>query len=387
MQILIQRMQLLTLSKKILATSLLVSSFAFADNIGDITEHKGSGGITREGESFTTELGLGVQQLDAIETAKGRIKLTFLDDTVLRLVEHTEVVLTKYYFDPDNTKNNSLGMKFVSGTARFATGGLGLVPKENIVITTPTATIAVRGTDFTTTVDELGRSLVILLPETECTIDGDCSPSGAITVTNEGGVVELTEAYQATMVSSFDKIPTQPVVLDNINLNMIDNMFIVAPPQEIKEVVEEESKSSEGGNSLLDFTELDQDLLKEEWEEEDLEYTELDMDLLDVDFLQDVLVAIEEVNILKRSTQSANNATGTADIQGTNLGFDKDTQYNTIIDQGMGQIWFYREVNGIISVKIPIDSNTTLRSENEGKENLITVGDGQSIVIVIRQGG
>ena len=387
MQILIQRMQLLTLSKKILATSLLVSSFVFADNIGDITEHKGSGGITREGESFTTELGLGVQQLDAIETAKGRIKLTFLDDTVLRLVEHTEVILTEYYFDPNNTKKNTLGMKFVSGTARFATGGLGLVPKENIVITTPTATIAVRGTDFTTTVDELGRSLVILLPETECTIDGDCSPSGAITVTNEGGTVSLTEAYQATMVSSFDKIPTQPVTLDNINLNMIDNMFIVAPPQEIKEVVEEESKSSDGSTSLLDFTELDQDLLKEEWEEEDLEYTELDMDLLDVDFLQDVLVAIEEVNILKRSTQSANNSSGTADIQGTILGFDKDTQYNTIIDQGMGQIWFYREVNGIVSVKIPIDSNTTLRSENEGKENLITVGDGQSIVIVIRQGG
>ena len=126
MQTLIQKMQLLTLSRKILAISLL-SSTVYANEIGDITEHKGSGGITREGESFTTELGLGVQQMDAIETAKGRIKLTFLDDTVLRLVEHTEVVLTKYYFDPNNTKNNSLGMKFVSGTARFATGGMGLV--------------------------------------------------------------------------------------------------------------------------------------------------------------------------------------------------------------------------------------------------------------------
>ena len=386
MRILIQKMQLSTLSKKILATSLVFSSFAFADDIGDITEHKGSGGITREGESFITELGLGVQQMDSIETAKGRIKLTFLDDTVLRLVEHTEVVLTKYYFDPNNTQNNSLAMNFVSGTARFATGGLGLVPKENIVITTPTATIAVRGTDFTTTVDELGRSLVILLPETECTIDGDCSPSGAITVTNEGGTVSLTEAYQATMVSSFDKMPTQPVVLDNINLNMIDNMFIVAPPQEIKEVVEEESTTRDA-TSLLDFTELDQDLLKEEWEEEDLEYTELDMDLLDVDFLQDVLVTIEEVNILKRSTQAAERGAAASNITGTEIGFDKDTQYNTIIDQSMGQIWFYREVNGIISVRIPIDSNTTLRSENEGKENLITVGDGQSIVIIIRQGG
>ena len=121
--------------------------------------------------------------------------------------------------------------------------------------------------------------------------------------------------------------------------------------------------------------------------QEDLEFTELDMDLLDVDFLQDVLVTIEEVNILKRSTQAAQSGSGTADITGTILGFDKDTQYNTIVDSSMGQIWFYREVNGIISVRIPIDSNTTLRSENEGKENLITVGDGQSIVIIIRQGG
>ena len=388
MQTLIQKMQLLTLSKKILAISLL-SSTVYANEIGDITEHKGSGGITREGESFTTELGLGVQQMDAIETAKGRIKLTFLDDTVLRLVEHTEVVLTKYYFDPDNKKNNSLSMKFVSGTARFATGKLGLVPKENITLTTPTATIAVRGTSFTTTVDELGRSLVVLLPETECTIDGDCSPSGAITVTNEGGVVTLTEAYQATMVSSYDQIPTQPVVLQNLTMNMIDNMFIVSPPEQITEAVNEEQGRDSGDNStsLLDFTELDQDLLKEDWDGEDLEYTELDMDLLDVDFLQDVLVAIEEVNILKRSTQSAQAGSGEFDIQGTILGFDKNTQFNTIVDTGTGQIWFYREVNGIISVKVPIDGSTTLRSENEGKENLITVGDGQSVVIIINQSG
>ena len=100
-----------------------------------------------------------------------------------------------------------------------------------------------------------------------------------------------------------------------------------------------------------------------------------------------VKVTSEEVNILKRSTAAAERGAAASNIIGTEIGFDKDTQYNTIIDQSMGQIWFYREVNGIISVRIPIDSNTTLRSENEGKENLITVGDGQSIVIIIRQGG
>ena len=49
------------------------------------------------------------------------------------------------------------------GTARFASGFGGKIKKANIDISTPTATIAVRGTDFTTSIDELGRSLVILL--------------------------------------------------------------------------------------------------------------------------------------------------------------------------------------------------------------------------------
>ena len=387
MQILIQKMLSLTLSKKILATSLLFSTVAFADDIGGIEEHKGSGGITRSGETIITELGLGVQQLDHVETANGRLLMKFLDDSVVRLTEHTEVTLTKYYYDPNKKADANMTMKFVAGTARFSTGRLGLVPKENIVIETPTATIGIRGTDFTTSVDELGRSLVILLPESECTIDGDCSPSGEITVTNEGGVVTLTEAYQATMVSSISTIPTQPVILDNINLNMIDNMFIVSPPDEIEER-ENEGSNGTGNtdNNILDFTDLDTDYLADDYlAEDDLEFTELDIDLLDVEFLQDVLVALEKVSIFNRKSAGAGEA---GEIQGTIApGFDKDTQYNTLIDQGAGQIWFYREVNGIISIKVPIGSNVTLETENEGKRNNIIVGDGQSVVIIIRQSG
>ena len=374
------------LNKKILATSLLlVSSIAFA-NVGDITEHNGSGGITRQGDSFETALGLGVEMQDHVVTVNGRIMMTFLDDTVLRLTEHTEVTIDEYYYDPNQKTSARMVMNFVSGTARFATGRLGLVPKENIIITTPTATIGIRGTDFTTSVDELGRSLVILLPETECTIDGDCSPSGVITVTNDGGTVTLTEAYSATMVSSLDKIPTVPVTLDNVNLNMIDNMFIVNPPTEIQEAVEEASASSSGtATSILDFTDLDTDYLANDFlAKDEFEFTELDMDLLDVDFLQDVLVAIETVDILRRGTRQAE---GTNEFTGTALGFDKETQYNSIIDTGMGQLWFYREVNAVVSVRVPIGSNTTLESTNEDKKSVITVGDGSSVIIIINQSG
>ena len=386
MQTLIRKMQLLTLSKLILATSLLVSSLVFADKVGGISEHKGSGGITRQdGEVVLTALDVSIQPMDHVETANGRLKIDFLDTSEVRLTENTEITIYDYYYDKA-TNDGGLKMKMVSGTARFTTGRLGLIPKENIVIDTPTATVQVRGTDFTTSIDELGRSLVILLPETECTIDGDCSPSGEITVINAGGTVTLTEAYQATMVSSYDQRPAQPVRLDNINLNMIDNMFIVNPPREINEQKEEQSQArSNDAGGILDFNELDTDYLEGDYlADDDLEFTELDMDLLDVDFLQDVLVAIEEVDILKRGTRSAQ---GNNEFTGTSLGFDKETQYNSIIDQGAGQIWFYRDVNGVISARIPIGSNTTLESTNEGKRNVITVGDGQSVVIIINQSG
>ena len=168
---------------------------------------------------------------------------------------------------------------------------------------------------------------------------------------------------------------------------MINNMFIVSPPQKIVDAQEEQSDSGDSSQvSLLDFTDLDFDALEEDWEgEDDLEFTELDIDLLDVDFLQDVLVTLEAIEVLSRSRGGGGG--DKADIVGTTVGFDKETQYNTIIDQGAGEIWFYREVNGVISIRIPITTQLTLDSENEGKKNTIIVGDGQSVLITIRQSG
>ena len=176
-----------------------------------------------------------------------------------------------------------------------------------------------------------------------------------------------------------------------MNLDSIDNMFIVSPPQKVVDAQEDETESQNDSNdSLLDFNDLDIDFLKEDWDDggEDLEFSELDMDLLDVDFLQDVLKLFEEINILK---QKQRDKAGAGDISGniigTALGFDKTTQYNTIIDESQGQIWFYREVNGIISIRVPIESGTKIESENEGVKNSIIVNDGDSVVIIIKQSG
>ncbi len=361
-----------------------ITSYAAVSTIGNITESSGSNGVKRDGG---IEI-LGSQDLDilfkdTLETAQGRMKVRFLDETNLSLTEHSEVTIDEYIFDPNPTKSK-LAMSFVQGTARFATGRLGLVPKENIVINTPTATIGVRGTDFTTTVDELGRSLIILLPETECTIDGDCSPSGEITVTNDGGQVVLSEAYAATMVSSFDNAPMTPVVLENITILQIDNMFIVSPPLQIEEQMTEDAQSADATDAILDFNELDIDLLAEDWDDKkaDLEFSELDINFLDGDFLQNVLTSFISQDFLEESSSSSE-----IDLSGTEVGYDAKTEYNTIIDSAGGELRFYRFVNGVISIRTSMTTNITLDSENDGKKNFITNGDGQSVLVTIRQGG
>ena len=176
-----------------LINAIFVHSIAGAQ-IGDVFEQSGAPGeIQREnGEQLTADLNASIVSMDTVETENGRLKIQFIDDTQVSMTEHTIVEINEYVYDP-NPDNSKMALNFAQGTARFATGKLGLVPRENIAIQTPTASIGIRGTDFTMTVDELGRSLVILLPDEDCNdkvaLEEGCLPSGSISVTNQGGTV------------------------------------------------------------------------------------------------------------------------------------------------------------------------------------------------------
>jgi len=341
-----------------------------ADDIGGVYEQSGKpGSITRTtGEELTAQLDTGIQSYDNVETENGRLKIKFVDETQISLTEHTLVEITEYVFDPDPSKSK-MAMNFVAGTARFATGGLGLVPKENIVIETPTATIGIRGTDFTTTVDELGRSLVILLPDANCDdrvkLEEGCRPSGSITVTNAGGVVTLEEAFQAVMVSTFETPPTNPVTLVDLDLNQIDNMFIISKPEEIVQAEEEQQEALKGDGGLLDFTDLDidflegQDLAKEA--EQELEFTELDINFLDVDFLRDLLEVIEEADAL--GEQDEGNFSDRLVDRG--FGLQPDNQFNILPDVD-GKVFFLRQANNYVSLKL--QKGTTARLDITDKD-------------------
>ena len=365
--------QLLSI-KKILAISLF-SSIVYAEKVGDITEQSGNGAISRQPQEFVAEVGSGVEFMDSLMTGNGRMAVEFLDDSQIRITENSTVVIDQFVYDanPDNSK---MALSFAKGTARFISGSIGKMKKENIKLKTNTATIGIRGTDFTVTVDELDRTLVILLP------DKNGESSGEITVTNEGGTVTLNQAFQATIVSTISSPPASPVQIENITVAQIDNLFIVSPPEEIQQVQEEARTENSSNNILtadfLEFNELEKDYLEEE---KDWSFSELDINLLDVDFLQDLLLIIEESDLLSR--KSAEGFDGIM-IEGTQPGLDPDTQYNTIIED-TGFILFYRQVNGIISIRIPIDSNAYINTVTDQKESIITVGDGTSAMITITQ--
>ena len=372
-------MRLLQSIKKILATSLLVSSIVFADPIGDIIEQTGLTALTRNQQDIDTYVDQDILLYDLLNTGNGRLAIEFLDESNLRLTEHSRVLIDEVIYDPNPDKSKMV-MRFAMGTARFTSGKLGMMNKANVDIQTPTAQIGIRGTDFTTTVDELGRSLVVLLPDE----NGDSS--GEITVTNDGGTVTLTEAFQATMVSTIATPPVKPVTIDNVTVAQIDNLFIVSPPTEVVQAIQETRTENSSSNILtadfLEFNELEMDYLKED---EDWSFSELDIDLLDVDFLQDLLAIIEEGDLLQRKRKGKGSAAfDGADIIGTKPGRDPDTQYNTIIDDS-GQIWFYRQVQGIISIKLPIEANARINTITDERESIIRVGDGEAINITITQ--
>ena len=368
------------------ASLILLMGSVYAEPIGNIIEHKGSASLTREeGEELVVTPAFipDVELNDTAETENGRMLIEFLDKAELSLTENTKVYIDNVYYDPDPSKSK-MTMRMAVGTARFASGRLGMVNKQNIDITTPTAQITVRGTDFTTTIDELGRSLVILLPDE----NGD--PSGTIVVSNEGGSITLEEAYAATMVATLDSPPTATVVIDNITPNMIDNMFIVAPPKEVKqaiqEAVEDDLDADQGilDVDFLEFNELEKDALEDT--KGDLEYSELDVDLLNVDFLTDLLDIVEELVRTTAKFEDAQQVSqGQFRLSGATVGFNKDSQYN-IFEQD-GDVVFYRTVNGVIRLQLAMDSEVKIETFVEGYEGIIDLNGGADSIIVIRQGG
>ena len=280
---------------KFLLVLCLVATPAYSKSeIGAIGQVQGSGVLER-GKSIIIdgEVGAAVQSMDEAVTANGTMRIDFVDETRVELTEQSRLVIDEFVYDPANDIG-SLSIKASLGTVRYASGQIAKKYKQNVKISTPSATIGVRGTDFIMTVDEFGGSMVTLLPS--CDVDGYCY-TGEITVETDAGFVIMNQAFQATSTLHNMQKPTPPIII-NVTEDEINNLLILRKKKPIYEAEEEERIRRKKLADFLDvdfleFDGLDTDILGESTET--LWVTALDeTDYMLGDLLYDMLDKMNE---------------------------------------------------------------------------------------------
>ena len=338
----------------ILVVLLIMPTLAWS-NVGSVTDQLHQpGSITRDKELLEAIKGTGIEMNDALRTGQGTLEITFKDNTIVQMTESARMTIDDFVYDPKNKDSGKLVIRIAAGTARYASGQIAKDKPQAVKIRTPTATISVRGTDFTATVDEIGATTVILLPSCPfgwASIEADCK-TGAIDVESMGGIVHMNKPFEATRVPNLDTKPTPPIIVD-LTEEMIKNILILGPPKEIQE----ETVAVVQSNSLDDNA-LDQDLLENELDKEEAAlYTDrLSDNLLDRSFLQNVLDILEQqLAAAQARTLSAEEADGLLPD------YIPDQGVTAIVDVISVQLCMDTTGSDISCITVPTTQDTTIR--------------------------
>ena len=178
-----------------LALSLAAAPAAWADTqVGNAAQVVNSvtGTLASTRQEQVLRAGIDVFQNETINTAYASAsRVIFQDQTQLSIGPVSQVVLDRFVFDR-NPAASVVAVSIAKGVARFSTG---LLPKPDYQVSTPSCTIGVRGTVFTTIVSERRDSWVTV-------------EEGATAVSAQGVTVTVN-AGQTTFVA-FGQPPTPP---------------------------------------------------------------------------------------------------------------------------------------------------------------------------------
>jgi hypothetical protein len=129
-------------------------------------------------------VGATVRMNDRLRTGpNGRLQVTFSDGSVLTLGENANVVVDRFVYNPQKSKGEVL-LTSTKGAFRFAGGKIKQMSQRDIKVKTPSAALAVRGTEFWAGPID-GQYGVLLL-------------SGHVNVSNRAGAVRLSSPGMGT---------------------------------------------------------------------------------------------------------------------------------------------------------------------------------------------
>jgi hypothetical protein len=149
---------------------------AAAQSVGTVTRVQGS--------TTPAASGTPVHMNDRLRTgANARLEVTFNDNSKLTLGENANVVIDRYVYNP-NKSSAQVVLNATQGALRFAGGKIEQMNQKNIVVNTPNAALAVRGTHFWAGPID-GQYGVLLL-------------NGKVGVSNRAGAVTLARPGMGT---------------------------------------------------------------------------------------------------------------------------------------------------------------------------------------------
>jgi len=138
-----------TLNLIVIVGALLLTGFAVAaDNVGNVVALKGAAIIQRDAKFIEAKLRDGILLQDTVETKdRAKVKLLFIDDSVLTMAEKSKVIIREFIYSKD-ARGRSI-FNLIDGKMRSVVG------KSDFEIHTPTVVAAARGTVFEC---EVGKS-------------------------------------------------------------------------------------------------------------------------------------------------------------------------------------------------------------------------------------
>ena len=162
-----------------------------------------------DGTKVTLAKGDDIFQGDTLITAKGAaIGITFVDDTTFSLGEEGRMVIDEMVYDA-GAQEGQFNASLVQGVFSFVSGKIAKTSPDGMTVTTPVATIGIRGTWVAGRAAQEGsENTISLLPETDA--QGN-QIVGELAVTNQGGTVTLNAVGATVQISSAFQAPPPPV--------------------------------------------------------------------------------------------------------------------------------------------------------------------------------
>ena len=201
------------------------------ESIGRVESAKGTVSIMRtDGTKVDVQAGTEIFQGDTVTTTgDGAVGIVFADDSTFSLAEEWEMVIDEMIYDPGTQEGNAL-FQVASGVFTFASGQIAKTGDDGMQITTPTATIGIRGTSGAVRIGKDAPDTYTLLAEetarAEAGIKGQALSDtllaqvpgpppfvGEMNIITQVGGMTLSRINETTQVSGPFSLPTLPVIL------------------------------------------------------------------------------------------------------------------------------------------------------------------------------